>query len=272
MEVSTKAKLIRNFSRHAHLYDRYANVQCAIADALLTALPAAGRKSIFEIGCGTGHYTRLLRERYPAARLTACDFSAAMVEIAQQKLRDAEVEFVVGDAETMALDARYDLLTSNATLQWFEDLARALGRYRAALAGDGVLAFSTFGPETFRELDRCLRRALPAALVAQPSRDGGTVHRGGIVSAQAFLEKDRIAAMLRASFARVDVRELTIREEYPSLRDLLAKIKYTGARGAGLPGKALMPPRLLERVERAFAAEYGRVEATYQAFLFVARP
>ena len=84
--------------------------------------------------------------------------------------------------------------------------------------------------------------------------------------------------MLRASFGRVTVRDATLREEYPSLRALLEKIKYTGARGGGLachscgglPGGSLAQPRLLGRVEKLFEAEFGRVEATYQAFLFLA--
>ena len=82
--------------------------------------------------------------------------------------------------------------------------------------------------------------------------------------------------MLRASFSRVNVRDATIREEYPSLRDLLAKIKYTGARGDGLvraAGCRAVRSRnrgCSERVEKLFEAEFGRVEATYQAFLFLA--
>ena len=87
MPSSDKAKMVRDFSRSAPLYDRYANVQFRVADALLAELRGA-RESIFEIGCGTGHYTRLLRERYRTARLKACDISARMVEVAREKLRD----------------------------------------------------------------------------------------------------------------------------------------------------------------------------------------
>ncbi len=188
-------------------------------------LPAGERRSIFEIGCGTGYYTRLLRERYRTARLKACDISARMVEVAREKLRDEAIEFLVADAETLVLDERFDLVTSNATLQWFEDLEAALKHCRNALNDGGLLAFSIFGPETFRELDHCLRLAL------------GRAEGGGLVRSRTFLEKERIAEMLRASFGRVTVRDATLREEYPSLRALLEKIKYTGARGGGLAGR-----------------------------------
>jgi len=249
--------MIRDFSRSAPLYDRYANVQFKVADALLAELRGA-RESIFEIGCGTGHYTRLLRERYRSARLKACDISARMVEVAREKLRDEAVEFVVADAETLVLDERFDLVTSNAALQWFEDLEGALRHCADALNDGGLLAFSIFGPETFRELDHCLRLAL------------GRTEGGGLVRSRTFLEKKRIAGMLDASFGRVTVRETTCREEYPSLRALLEKIKRTGTSGGGLPGDSLAQPRLLGRVEKIFEAEFGRVEATYQAFLFLA--
>jgi malonyl-CoA O-methyltransferase len=252
-----KAKMVRDFSRSAPLYDRYANVQFRVADALLAELRGP-RESIFEIGCGTGYYTRLLRQRYTTARLKACDISARMVEVAREKLRDEAIEFLVADAETLVLDERFDLVTSNAALQWFEDLEGALKQCRNALNDGGLLAFSVFGPETFRELDHCLRLAL------------GRAEGGGLVRSRTFPEKERIAEMLRSSFGRVTVRDETIREEYPSLRALLEKIKRTGARGGGLPGGSLVQPRLLGRVEKLFEAEFGRVEATYQAFLFLA--
>ena len=256
MPSSDKAQMVRDFSRSAHLYDRYASVQFQVADALLAELRGA-HESIFEIGCGTGHYTRLLRDRYRTARLKACDISARMVAVAREKLRDEAVEFVIADAETLVLNERFDLVTSNATLQWFEDLAGALKRCRDALADGGLLAFSIFGPETFRELDHCLRLALGRAA-------------DGVVRSKTFLEKERIAEMLDASFDRVTARDVMIREEYPSLRALLEKIKYTGTRGGGLPGDSLAQPRLLGRVEKLFEAEFGGVEATYQAFLFLA--
>ena len=262
MPCADKAKLIRNFSRHARLYDRYANVQRAAADALVAALPAGERTNIFEIGCGTGYFTRLLREKFRTARLTACDFSESMIEIARQKPANEDVAFLVADAETMVLDDRYDLIASNAALQWFEDLGGMLKKCRAALAEDGLLAFSIFGPETFRELDHCLRLALGS----------GREKEGGMVRAKAFLPKDRIADLLRASFPRVDVAERTIREEYPSLRDLLAKIKYTGARGDGIVVDSRVPAMLLDRVEQIFQSEFGCVAATYQIFLFTAEP
>jgi len=288
MACVDKAKLICNFSRHARVYDRYANVQREVADALLAALPEGERRNIFEIGCGTGYYTRLLREKFKTARLKACDFSERMIEVARQKfpklefttearssrrtdqdplspcspcLRgEADTAFIVADAETMVLDERFDLVTSNATLQWFEDLGRMLKNYRGALTEDGLLAFSIFGPATFWELDHCLRRAL-----------GGT-DAPGEVRAKTFPAKDRIADMLRESFSRVDVADVTIREEYPSLRELLAKIKYTGARGDGLAANSRVQAMLRERVEREFESEFGRVETTYQAFLFLAAP
>jgi hypothetical protein len=62
-----------------------------------------------------------------------------------------------------------------------------------------------------------------------------------------------------------------IKEEYPSLAELLEKIKYTGVRGSGFPSvssaRFVWSRRLLKIVEDAYLKECGHIAATYQIFL-----
>ncbi len=252
-----KEILARNFSRCASAYDKHANIQRIAASELIRELPESDFKRILEIGCGTGSYTELLRERFKYARIESVDIAEKMVEVARQKLKDGEVKFSVEDAEDMKLDSGYDLVTSNAAIQWFESPEEAIRSYRNALNRDGILAFSVFGPLTFRELENALRKA--------------SAGHGLSVASRGFLSKEATEKMLTKFLRKVSVREVLIKEEYSSLAKLLEKIKYTGVRGSGFASaereRFVWSRRLLKTVEDAYEEEYGRIVATYQVFL-----
>ncbi|MDP2912437.1 MAG: malonyl-ACP O-methyltransferase BioC [Candidatus Omnitrophota bacterium] len=248
-----KKQLARNFSRCAPVYDKYANIQAFAAMELIRELPCGDCKRILEIGCGTGSYTRLLRERFKHAAIESVDIAEKMVELARQKLKDSEVKFSVEDAEKMKLDSGYDLVTSNAAIQWFESPGKAIRSYRKALNSGGILAFSVFGPLTFKELGNALGRVM-------------TGH-GLSVASRGFLSKEALEKMLAKFFRKVSVREALIKEELPCLAGLLEKIKYTGVRGLSLNSHFVWSRRLLRIIEDAYKKEYGRIIATYQVFL-----
>ena len=60
---------------------------------------------------------------------------------------------VCADIENLPLRAgAINLLWSNLALQWVNDPLRAFGEFRRVLAPGGLLMFSTFGPDTLKEL------------------------------------------------------------------------------------------------------------------------
>ncbi len=249
--------LARNFSRCASVYDKHANIQRLAASELIRELPNSDFKSILEIGCGTGGYTRLLRERFKDAAIKSVDIAEKMVEVARQKLKDGEIRFSVEDGEYMDLDGGYDLVTSNAAIQWFESMEKTIRIYKQILSDGGVLAFSIFGPLTFRELGNALKKV-------------SAEHRFSVTS-RGFLDKEALEKMLAKSFGKVSVKEILIKEEYPRLSGLLEKIKYTGVRGSDYAsassGRFVWSRRLLKAVEDVYRKEYGHIVATYQIFL-----
>jgi len=253
--MSRKHILERNFSRHAGRYDAHTAAQQTIAAGLLARLEPGPFASILDIGCGTGHYTRLLHEKHPAARITAIDLSPAMIEKARENLPADAVEFHVADAETAEFETSFDLITSNACFHWFADLDRTIARCAAALTENGLLAFSTLGPRTYRELGACLDAVLGP---------------GTPISARSFPNQVELESILRRHFpiASVDV-ELMV-EEYPSLRHLLNTIKYAGTRGRGLEG-VTMTKTLLHDLEDTYRAHVGSIAATYEVFYCLAR-
>lgn len=244
-----KEALRKSFSRCAHCYDKYANIQHFAAGELLKELPAEGIRSILEIGCGTGNYTLLLKNQFKAAKITAVDISGEMIAVARQKFGAAKINFVVADAEEMAIAERFDLITSNATFQWFEDIEENIARCKNALPNNGLLAFSIFGPLTFRELNESFKKAL---------------HEGMRIRASYFLTEEGLKNILGTHFRKISIRELLIEEEYTSLEELLNKIKYTGVRSNGANSRYFLGRRLLRKIEEIYKQRYGRIEATYQ--------
>jgi len=253
--MRTKDIVERNFSRHARHYEAYDAVQRTIGARLIARLGTGRFARILDVGCGTGGYTRLLHERYRGARTQGIDLSAAMIEEARRRVAGEGIEFVVGDAETVAFDTPFDLITSNACFQWFAHLDGTLARCAEALAEDGLLAFSSLGPGTFRELGECLDVVLPAQ---QP------------ISARSFASQPELEAVLGRHFSEVSVTREVMTEEYGCLLELLSAIKYTGTRGSGLDGVRITKT-MLRRLEETYEERIGATVATYEVFYCLAR-
>ena len=245
-----KKTMVRNFSRYAYAYDRYSDVQREAAFELLMLIKKGRFNRIMEVGCGTGNYTLLLREKFKKARIKAVDISDKMIEVAGDKLRNKGIEFMVADAENMNLNEKFDLITSNACFQWFEDLERALLRYRALLGENGVILFSTFGPFTFWELNSALRSVL----------------KDNSIAADDFIPAGKAERILRDNFKEVTIKEMRYEESFVNLAGLLNKIKCTGARGNGLGSKISFDRRALKEIEQAYLDKFHEIKATYQVF------
>jgi malonyl-CoA O-methyltransferase len=122
-------------------------------------LPATRSSAFSSWAAVRGRMTRQLTKAFPDAAITAVDISPEMIAHARSAV--AGVDFYVADAEAFirAASEPYNLVISNAAVQWFEDARASLIGARALLAHDGLLVVSTFGDRTFHEL----RHAFDAA-------------------------------------------------------------------------------------------------------------
>lgn len=104
---------------------------------------------IADLGCGPGNVTALLAGRWPNARITGFDNSPEMLaraaEYAGPTGGGGSLEFRYADAARWAPDEPYDLIVSNAALQWVPGHAESFPAWTAALAPGGVLAFQVPG-------------------------------------------------------------------------------------------------------------------------------
>ena len=100
---------------------------------------------VVDLGCGPGHLTALLAERWPSARVIGVDDSPAMIEAARANEAAARVEFVLADAATWEPETAVDVVLSNATLQWIPHHDRLLARMASWTAPSGWVAVQVPG-------------------------------------------------------------------------------------------------------------------------------
>src|SRR5436190_12866644 len=100
----------------AKQYLRFADERAQPALDLLARIDLATPRRIVDLGCGPGNSTGLLRDRWPEAAITGLDSSADMLAAARRD--HPGIEFVVGDIASWAPAQPYDLVFSNAALQW----------------------------------------------------------------------------------------------------------------------------------------------------------
>lgn len=256
--------IARNFEKAAATYERAALVQNAMGAELMAVLGrtlkeydlAPSWQQALEIGCGPGNFTELLLESLPSLkRLTLNDLSPALVAAACARVRersgadDCQVDSVVGDlTQGTTLEARYDLVVSNATFQWFADLDAALTKLKELAVPGGFLVCSSFLEGTMRELSELLGRGLN------------------------YLTADQARTVLERHCEVLHFCTKTVVQHFDSSFHLLRHFKDTGVNSLG--DKPLTPSelrRFMLRYEQRYSDETGAIALTWQPYFVVAR-
>lgn len=246
-ETVIKQGIRRNFARRAGSYDGQAGVQRLMAQRLLGLLsgrlPRSGR--ILEIGCGTGHFTQVLKEASNGAFLMALDLDAALVAAARRRLGVAPgMAWLVADGETLSR-GRFEAIVANAAFQWFTHPAETIAAYFHLLSPGGVLAFSTLGPGTFRELRDSLERAAAAQHLPGPPA----------IAAQDFLDEACWSRVLTAAgFPWIRLVREWVTADYPSVPGFLKALQTMGVTN---PQPRPFSPRLFKAMVQAYRDAYG---------------
>lgn len=114
---------------------------------LLARIDAPAPRTVFDLGCGPGNVTALLAVRWPDARITGVDGSAAM--LARARADHPGLAWQQADLAAWEPAGPVDLLYSNAALHWLDDHERLFPRLMGFVAHGGVLAVQM--PRNFRE-------------------------------------------------------------------------------------------------------------------------
>ena len=83
-----------------------------IRELLLERADLQPGERVLDVGCGSGPSTAAAaRAVHPGGRVTAIDIAAPMIAAARQRVRDRDIEWIVGDAESYPLpEERYDVI------------------------------------------------------------------------------------------------------------------------------------------------------------------
>ncbi len=97
-------------------------------------------KKVIDIGCGPGNSTQVLAKKYPNAYILGVDNSENM--IAAAKKNNPSLDFCICDIshELSLLDHDFDIVFSNACIQWVPHHKQLLKGLLGLLNKDGILA------------------------------------------------------------------------------------------------------------------------------------
>jgi len=257
----------QHFSQAAPTYDEAAILQKTVAERVdeRLALTTLNPNVVVDIGAGTGLLTQKVIQRYPQAKVFAIDLSLEMLKQAKIRLKTNKFNWLPqsvwqadgatmlnADAYSLPLrDRSVDLLVSNLMLQWCDDLDSVFAEFRRVLRPEGLIMFTTFGPDTLKELKKAWAMA-----------DGVDAH------VNQFVDMHDIGdALIRNGFGQpvMDVEHFTLTYDKPM--GVLKDLKAIGATNASLNrNKGLMGKRRFHRMLEAYETMRleGKIPATYE--------
>lgn len=256
-----KARVRASFDRAANTYDAAAVLQKLVRNEMLSRLDLVKIKpeALLDAGCGTGHGSFSLQKKFKNAQVVSLDIALGMLQQAKsqrpflQKIIHKQ-HLLCADIENLPIaSGSMGLVWSNLALQWCNDLDLAFSEVARVLQPESLFVFSTFGPDTLKEL-----RA-------------ATNNRHTHVSR--FIDMHDIGdALTRAGFSApvLDVEHYTL--TYDDVKSVMKDLKSIGAHNAtsgrarGLQGKGFLQnlTQQYEQFRIGLKEEGGKLPATFE--------
>jgi trans-aconitate 2-methyltransferase len=120
------------------LYLKFHSERTQPAIDLVSRINIDNPEKIIDIGCGPGNSTQILFQRWPESKILGVDNSPAMIEKA---IKDyPHQDWRILDVGKEEIHGKYDLIFSNATIQWIPDHSGLLLGLHAHLTDNGIIA------------------------------------------------------------------------------------------------------------------------------------
>lgn len=227
-ELPDKRAVRRSFGRAAATYDRHSVLQSEVGARLIGHLEPIrlDPRRVLDLGCGTGAWLSPLETRFPGCEVIGVDVAHEMLAHAAARtpawkrlVPMRRPRLACADAERLPLAAAsVQLVFSNLALQWC-DPAKVFAEAARVLPAGGLFLFSTFGPDTLKEL-----RAAFADV-------------DGYAHVNRFVDMHDLGdALVHASFADPVMEMEMITLEYATVDAIARDLKAIGAHNS-LPGR-----------------------------------
>lgn len=105
---------------------------------LAARIEARQPRSAVDIGCGPGNSTAVLAARWPGAEIVGVDSSPEMIKKAAEEYPHGR--WILADASSWQPERTFDVVFSNATIQWIPDHATLIPRLYGMANPNGALA------------------------------------------------------------------------------------------------------------------------------------
>ena len=214
-----------------------------------------------DLGCHTGQVAEILGNHAKIGTLIQADFSPKMARLARLNGHPT----LNADEEMLPIaEGALDLVLSNLSLHWVNDLPGALAQIRRSLKADGFFLATMFGGETLRELRSSL-------LEAEAETTGGVAPR-----VSPFTDvRDAGNLLTRAGFALPVVDADTITVTYGDMFKLMADLRAMAETNAvierrKIPTRRETFLRAAEIYRERFTDGRGRLTATFQILTLTA--
>lgn len=236
-------KLIKTqFEKSLDTYNQNALVQKIMAEKLIEELTKIKKDftNILELGSGAGLLTKELVKKINFQTYSAND----LVEKSKNFVNDIipNMTFYCGNAQKIKPSKKMDLIISNAMFQWFNDLDKISLNYKNILNTDGILAFSTFSKENFKEIKNLTGLSLE------------------------YKSLDEITKIFEKNYKILHSEEFTYKMKFSNPLELLAHMKNTGVNS--LTAKHWTFKEVKEFCDN-YKNTYPEITLTYSPIIFI---
>ncbi len=213
----------QSFNKSAKSYNSVAVLQKEIATRLMAKLQIINANAgiILDLGAGTGISSKILQDNFAKSNILALDIAKETLII--NRNNNNSIQQICADSYKIPLkDNSVDIIFSNLMLQWCFNLDELFKELQRVLNTNGLLIFSTFGPDTLYELKYSWQQVEDNNHVNQFS-DMHTI--GDILLANKFL-----SPVMEAEYINLT---------YEKVRHLMLDLKKLGANNINNPNKTL---------------------------------
>ncbi|BAS67391.1 malonyl-ACP O-methyltransferase BioC [Bathymodiolus septemdierum thioautotrophic gill symbiont] len=234
------------FNKASSQYDEYAFLQKEIATRLDAKLEVISSNTdvILDLGAGTGLLSQSLLQRFPNSKIICLDF-------AQESLKNNPSAYkLCADANHLPLaDNSVNVIVSNLMMQWCPNLNQLFIECHRVLKNNGLMLFSTFGPDTLKELKKSW------AVVDNETH------------VNIFTDMHDIGDQLLQSGFQSPVMEMEkLTLTYQTVTDLLKDLKAIGAQTVSTRSKSLTGKDKFQSMIKMYESyrQDGKLPATYE--------